>query len=178
MMQRARTDKYGTMYLFGTLLLVLLLLISGGCSGEKKQKLKIGDQAPDFTVSDMKGQELHLASWKGNPVILRFWDTECKYCRADTPVFNQYFEQYKDQGLKVVYINTGKEEESVVADFVKDLQIPFPVVMTNGEKVAQLFNVRIVPQTVIINPDQTIIAAILGGVGEAELEELVGKFIK
>lgn len=148
-----------------------------GCDGEKKARLKIGDKAPDFTVNDMNGNTLNLASWKGKPIILRFWDTECKYCRADTPVFNQYFEKYKGKGLKVVYINTGKESVDVVTNFVKDLEIPFPVVMEKGEKVAAQYNVRIVPQTVIIDPEQTIIAAILGGVGEAELKELVGRFL-
>jgi len=162
------------------LLVPVLVVICGffpGCGEEKKPRLQIGDRAPDFRVMSMEKQLIHLGAWKGNPVILRFWDTECKYCRADTPVFNRYFEKYKEKGLKVVYINTGKESADVVGDFIKDLEIPFPVVMEKGEQVAMLFNVRIVPQTVIIDPEQTIIAAILGGVGEAELKELVGKFL-
>lgn len=159
------------------LFLSMLLVILAGCGEQKKTRLKIGDKAPDFTINDMNGNTLHLASWEGKPVILRFWDTECKYCRADTPVFNHYFEKYKEKGLKVVYINTGEESVEVVTEFVKDLEIPFPVVMEKGEEVATQFNVRIVPQTVIIDPEQTIIAAILGGVGEAELQELVGKFL-
>lgn len=154
-----------------------ILLVVAGCGKEKEERLKIGDQAPDFVINDMNDNPLHLAAWKGKPVILRFWDTECKYCRADTPVFNRYFEKYKEKGLKVVYINTGKESVDVVKNFVKDLGIPFPVVMQKGDEIATLFNVRIVPQTVIINPDQKIIAAILGGVGEAELQELVAKFL-
>ncbi len=157
---------------------MVLFIFVTGCGEEKKSRLQIGDKAPDFRVLSMDNELIHLNGWKGHPVILRFWDTECKYCRADTPVFNHYFEKYKEKGLRVVYINTGKESQSVVRDFIKDLEIPFPVVMEKGEQVAMLFNVRIVPQTVVIDPEQTIIAAILGGVGEAELEELVGKFLK
>ena len=172
-MQMEKVIKIGSR----SLILLLVLVAMASCGEEKKQKLKIGDQAPDFTVRAMNGESIHLADWKSNPVILRFWDTECKYCRADTPVFNEYFEKYKEKGLRVVYINTGKESVEVVADFIKDLKIPFPVVMEKGDQVARLFNVRIVPQTVIIDPEQTIIAAILGGVGEAELKELVGKYL-
>lgn len=161
-----------------SLLFMVLFIFVTGCGEEKKSRLQIGDKAPDFRVLSMDNELIHLNGWKGHPVILRFWDTECKYCRADTPVFNHYFEKYKEKGLRVVYINTGKESQSVVRDFIKDLEIPFPVVMEKGEQVAMLFNVRIVPQTVVIDPEQTIIAAILGGVGEAELEELVGKFLK
>ncbi len=172
-MQEGQIQRVGFLFLFFTILMLLLT----GCGEEKKTRLKIGDQAPDFTVRDMQGNKLHLASWKGKPVILRFWDTECKYCRADTPIFNKFFEKYKEKGLKMVYINTGKEDVDVVTNFVEELKIPFSVVMDSGEEVAAQFNVRIVPQTVVINPDQTIIAAILGGVGEAELQELVGKFL-
>jgi len=172
-MIRGKIAQFGIRFLF----LPVLLVILTGCGEEKTKKLQIGDQAPDFTVTDMDGRMINLASWKGKPVILRFWDTECKYCRADTPVFNQYYQKYKEKGLKVVYINTGKESIDVVSEFISDLKIPFPVVMEKGEEVAVLFNVRIVPQTVIINPEQTIVAAILGGVGEAELKELVGKYL-
>lgn len=162
---------------FGSLFFFMLLLILAGCGEEKKARLQIGDQAPDFIVNDMNGKTLHLASWKGKPIIIRFWNTECKYCLADTPVFNQYFKKYKAKGLKVVYINTGKESVDVVADFVKNLKIPFPVVKEGGAEVAALFNVRVVPQTVIIDPEQTIIAAIPGGVRMVELKELAGKFL-
>lgn len=162
---------------FGFLFFFMLLLILSGCKDGKKAPLQIGDPAPDFIINDMNGKTLHLASWKGKPVVLRFWDTECKHCLADTPVFNQYFKKYKEKGLKVVYINTGKESVDVVTDFVKNLKIPFPVVREGGAEVAALFNVRIVPQTVIIDPEQTIIAAIPGGVRVARFKELVGKFL-
>lgn len=160
------------------LLFLFLICFLLSCGEENKERLKIGDQAPDFVAYDINGKKIHLASWKGNPVILRFWDTECKYCRADTPVFSQYFKEYKKKGLKVVYINTGKEGFKIVTEFIKELKIPFPVVMEKGDEVAARFNVRVVPQTVILDPDQKIIAAILGGVGEAELKELVGEYLR
>lgn len=157
-------------------LFFLILLLSAACSRDDSAKsLKIGDMAPDFSVMDMTGKQLSLKSWVGSPVILRFWSTDCKYCRADTPVFNRYFEQYKPRGLQVIYLNTGAAPSEVAA-FVKELEIPFPVVLDDGGKIAELYRVKIVPQTIIIDPDQKIIAAILGGVGEAELNELVGKY--
>lgn len=54
-----------------------------------------------------------------------------------------------------------------------DLSIPFPVVMEGGKAISLLYHVKIVPQTIIISPGGTIVTAILGGVGEAELKELM-----
>jgi len=163
---------------FSLLTLVFLLLSIGlhGCGSEGNTKLGIGDQAPDFTASDMDGQAIRLSEWLGSPVILRFWSTGCKYCRADTPIFNRYFDKYKDKGLRVIYVNTKQEPKEKVAEFVRDLEIGFPVIWDGGREIAARYRVRTVPQTIIIDPKGAITAAILGGVGESELEELVGKY--
>lgn len=170
------TSKYRPL---PTLLLVLLLTTLLSCSSDKKNILEIGDKAPDFTAKDLEQNSIRLSDWQGSPVILRFWSTDCKFCRADTPIFNRYFDKYKEKGLHVVYINTEENPQENVAQFVRDLEIGFPVVLDNGgDEIASLYRVKVVPQTIIINPQGVITAAILGGVGEAELEELVGKHFK
>ncbi|MBU0909351.1 MAG: redoxin domain-containing protein [Proteobacteria bacterium] len=155
--------------------LAVLLLLSGCESNQRKSSLKIGDRAPDFTATDLEGEKISLHEWRGHPVVLRFWSTDCIYCRADTPIFNEYFDKYKDMGLMVVYLNSGASQEEV-ARFVSDLAIPFPVVMDKDGAVAALYRVRIVPQTIIIGPEQKINAAVPGGVGEAELQKLLAKY--
>ena len=161
--------------LFG-LIAVLCLLVTG-CSGGKPVKpLKVGDQAPGFNVQDLAGQTIILSGYQGKPVILRFWSTDCKYCRADTPIFNAYFDKYQAQGLKVIYISRNPDEQTV-RDFVADLDIRFPVVIDKDGALAALYHVKIDPQTIVISPGQKIIAAILGGVSEAELQKLLGGYL-
>lgn len=156
--------------------LVLVLLVAG-CGGSKTEKpLKLGDQAPNFTARDLAGQALSLAAWQGKPVILRFWSTDCKYCRADTPIFNSYFDKYRERGLQVVYISRNPDEKTV-RDFVADLEIRFPVVIDTTGELAALYHVKVDPQTIVIDPQQKIVAAILGGVSEAELQKLLGAYL-
>ena len=62
--------------------------------------------------------------------------------------------------------------------FIQDLDIVFPVALDQDGTMAADYQVRMVPQTIFISPDQKIITAILGGVGEAEIEELVGKYFR
>lgn len=158
------------------LLFCIFWILLLGCAKEEKKQLKIGDQAPSFSVEAISGEQVSLDTYKGNPVILRFWSTDCKYCRADTPIFNQYFDEYKSKGLKVVYINTAVDNAKEVKDFVADLDIRFPVVLDTGGGIAESYGVKIVPQTIILNPEHKIITGILGGVSEAELHELLGPF--
>ncbi len=156
----------------------LLLLAFAACSGEepKPSRLQIGDPAPDFSATDLEGQPVSLAAYRGQPVVLRFWSTECKYCRADTPIFNQYFNKYQERGLRVVYINRNADEETV-RRFVADLGIVFPVVLDSGGAISASYNIKIEPQTIFLAPDHTILAAILGGVSEGEFQGLLGKYL-
>lgn len=154
--------------------LSVILIVS--CSKGNSTKLKVGDKAPSFTVQDIENNLVSMDDYAGNPVILRFWTTDCKYCRADTPIFNEYFNNYKKDGLKVVYINSSSDSKTV-REFVEDLEIRFPVVLDTDGKITASYNVQLVPQTIIISPEQKILAAILGGVSEKELKTLIGPYL-
>jgi len=155
--------------------LMVALCLLAGC-GNRVKPLRIGDKAPEFAALDMQGNQVSLADARGNPVILRFWSTDCKFCRADTPIFNRYFAAYKDKGLKVVYINVTQTEQEVKA-FIEELGIIFPVIRDGGGKIARSFNIKAQPMTIILSPEHTLLAAILGGVSEAELKELIGRYL-
>ncbi len=158
-------------------LLALFAMVTAGCGPSEPTRLKIGDSAPDFSITDLQGTFISSEKWRGSPVILRFWDTECKYCRADTPIINSYFDKYQQRGLKVLYVATGNETVERVEQFIKELDIIFPVALDHDRSLAAAYQVRIIPQTIFISPDRKIITAVLGGLGDAELEELLGKYL-
>ena len=155
----------------------LIALLAAACSDDESGRLKIGDRAPAFTIVDLQGQAITSENWQGSPVILRFWDTECKYCRADSPIINSYFDTYREQGLKVLYVATANETIERVKAYTEELDIGFPVALDKDGTMAQDYQVSLVPQTIFISPDQKIITAVLGGVGEAELQELLGPYL-
>lgn len=155
-----------------------LVFVLAACSGDsgRAEKLKIGDPAPDFTATDLGGRPVRLSALKGKPVVLRFWSTECRFCRADTPIFNRYFEKYKDAGLEVYYINRQGDEKAV-RQFVADLEVGFPVIIDHDGKISARYNIRIEPITIVIAPDQRIVAAVLGGISEGEFVALLSRYL-
>ena len=156
---------------------IMLVLFSGCVQEDAKQNLQLGDPAPDFAVKDLKGRVIVLSNLTGNPVILRFFETGCRFCKADTPAFSKFYHKYKGNGLQLLYIGSFYESAEALQTFIDTLAIDFPVAMDEGARLADLYGVRVYPQTLFISPDQKIIAAILGGVGEAELEEILGKYL-
>jgi peroxiredoxin len=154
------------------LLLVLAVLLAGCGRPSEPGELEIGAAAPDFAGVDLAGNPFGLAQFTGQPVIIRFWSTECKFCRADTPVFNEIYAKFHDKGLQIAYINTLSNLRQVT-DFVAELGITFPVLMDENGTIAARYRIKLVPQTIIIDRNHTLAAAILGGVSEAEIMDVL-----
>lgn len=155
-----------------------ILVVMAGCGQSRQaQKAEVGAPAPDFAAVDLQGNSFALADFAGKPVIIRFWSTECDFCRADTPVFNALYEKFHDKGLQIAYINTLSNLQQV-QEFVADLAIPFPVLMDENGDIARRYGVKLVPQTIIIDKNHTIAAAILGGVSEMEIMDLLQEDLK
>ena len=160
----------GLKILFVVALVVALL----GCSQEDPaSRLKMGDPSPDFNIEDLSGETFLLSELQGSPVVIRFFIVDCKFCKADTPVFNEYYNKYKDQGLVVLYL-TSTVNRKQVEKFAAELKIPFQVAIDYWKVVSKLFNVKAEPQTIMLDSDHFIRGAILGVVTEPEFDEILG----
>lgn len=157
--------------------ILLALLVLPGC-GNRPHPLKRGSIVPSFAAEALDGHPISLDAFKGKPVVLRFFLTNCRFCLADTPVFNTLFKNYAEKGLKMVYINNDAPDVATVTDFARKLAIPFPVVFDPEGKIAARYNIKIQPMTLVLDPEHRLTAALLGGVGEAELDDLVSPFFK
>ena len=170
-----KTDRIIRWQVFLLICLLLPMLLTA-CSQENVKKLEVGDSAPVFSLQDLDGNTFNLSDLKGSPVLLRFFLVDCKFCRADTPVFNDFYTRYHKKGLQVLYLDSLGIDQKVVKAFVKELGIVFPVAQDIGGTVSSSYNVRALPQTIVLDPEHTIIAAILGGVSEPELTQLLSPY--
>lgn len=165
-----------TFRLFFIVILTLMLSLAGCVQEEKSKGLSLGDSAPDFAIKDLDGQVTVLSNLKGTPVILRFFEANCRFCRADTPAFNNFYDQNKEK-VRILYVGSFYENEQSLRTFAEELGLLFPVAVDTKARLADLYGIRAYPQTLFISPEQEILAALLGGVGEAELIEILGKFL-
>lgn len=69
-------------------------------------KVTIGQQAPDFTLTLIDGTKITRDQLHGQVVILNFWATWCVPCRAELPTLDAYYVARKDVGLRVFAVTT------------------------------------------------------------------------
>ncbi len=157
-------------------ILLILVISIYGCGQEKQKRLNLGDQAPDFTGTSLKGESISLSQYANSPVLVRFFSTDCNFCRIDTSVFNVLHNKYSGQGLKILYINTDENSENL-SDFVAGTGITFPVLVDPKRTIAGEYNVVSVPLTFVMDPQHIVRGALLGGVAEEQLLEIMQNFL-
>lgn len=119
--------------------------------------------APDFDLPVLSGESATLATYKGEFVLLNFWATWCPPCLEEMPYIEEVYQKYKDRGFTVVAISSDEEGESVVAPFIEELNLTFPVLLDTDKAVSSVYGAHNLPMSFILNRDGEVIA---GAVGE------------
>lgn len=121
-----------------------------------------GQPAPEFSIELLDGGKVDLASHRDkNVVILDFWATWCGPCVQALPIISSVAAEYKDKGV-VFYAVNQQEDAADVKKFLETEKLAFPVAMDRESKVAQLYKVEGIPQTVIIGKDGKVVAVHVG----------------
>ena len=73
----------------------------------------------DFTLKDMAGKDVKLASFRGKVIVLDFWATWCGPCKIEIPGFVDFNNRYKSQGLVVIGVSVDDSLE-MLKPYLKD----------------------------------------------------------
>ncbi|MEW6087531.1 MAG: TlpA disulfide reductase family protein [bacterium] len=137
------------------MLYALCSMLFMGCSGPKPRFMAVGDEAPDFSILDLDGNEISLESLlNGKEIILNFWASWCPSCREEIPRLNEFAEKYKDK-IEIVGINLEEPKETVQS-FVRASGIKYKILLDSKGKTGNLYMVRAIPTNILINKDGLI----------------------
>jgi thiol-disulfide isomerase/thioredoxin len=96
----------------------------------------VGKAAPlQFTMKDMHGVDVQLASFKGKVVVLNFWATWCGPCRAEIPDLVALQAQYPDD-LVILGVSVDDTPDKM-KPYAEQFKINYPLLVGNGREDVQ-----------------------------------------
>lgn len=123
---------------------------------------RIGFKAPNFTLKDLNGRTVSLASLRGRVVMVNFWATWCGPCKVEMPSMNSLYNDLKGMDFELLAISSDVQGEKVVRPFVTQGRFTFPVLIDSSFRVNGDYGITGIPTTFVVDKDGVITHKILG----------------
>lgn len=111
---------------------------------------------------------------RGKVIILNFWGTWCGPCKLEISELKQLHTKYHDLGLEVIGVHTEHGNSEMKA-YVKEKVIPWHCMVDKGDKISEVFLVRVYPSLFIIDRKGIMRVALADPLG---LEDTISKLLR
>ena len=165
----------------------VLVTDSGGGQGGGLQMTSplVGKAAPAFTLTNLKGEKVSLANYKGKAVQINFWATWCAPCKIETPWLVELEKQYSPKGFEILGVSFDDldkddqkllaKEKSDIARSAQQLGIDYPVLL-DGDSIAKPYgDADVYPTSFFVDRSGTVVAASFGLTSKDDLESNIRK---
>lgn len=111
------------------LLILAMFLLFQQPAGKDFSIVTVKQPAPYFILPTWDGNTLRSTSLKGKVVVLDFFQTWCPDCQKSAVELEKLYKKYKDQGLIIVGISHDREKSAVVAPYIKQYNLTYPILL-------------------------------------------------
>jgi peroxiredoxin len=110
----------------------------------------INEPAPDFALKSSTGRNLRLSEYRGDVVLLNFWTKSCGRCREQLDQLEALYQAHRDAGFTVISVAVVDHPHDA-QEIADSLRLSFPILYDDRKTVAQLYDPRTLPLTVLID---------------------------
>ncbi len=146
-------------------------VFSGDNSSATNEEIKVGNEAPDFTLTDTAGNQFNLSDYEGEKVlVLEFMNTGCGTCKNfERNTLKSYCNNSMPEDVEVISVTqTSKADESELSERSDEMGWRF---MKGSSEMTDAFDANRSPTVVIIDKEGMITFTNSGSMSESELEE-------
>ncbi len=159
--------------------MILAVLIITASNLIASQEAKIGEKAPDFTLSDSKGNTHKLSDFAGKYVVLEWINFDCpfvvKHYKSEN--MQQLQKKYTNKGVVWLSINSsakgkqGNFDNAEINKRIKDLNANMTAYLIDEEgNVGKMYSAKVTPHMFII--DKKGILIYQGGIDDIKSTEI------
>lgn len=127
---------------------------------ENQYLVKVGDDAPDFTLPLTGGGDFTLSAQRGKVVMLQFTASWCGVCRREMPHIEKEIWQRHKENPAFVLVGIDREEpEEVIDAYTSQVGTTYPMAMDTAANVFANYAVRNsgITRNVLVGKDGRIV---------------------
>jgi len=124
--------------------------------------IQVGNAAPDFTLTDLEGNEVSLADFQEKYVFLDFWASWCSPCRNESPNMVKAYEEFGGENFEIVGVSLDKTAEPW-RKAVEEDNMTWTLLHDPQGDVANTYGVQSIPFTLLLDKEGNIIEKNLRG---------------
>ncbi len=126
------------------------------------QPIKGEQMAPNFSLENIDGKKISLRQYRGMIVFLNFWATWCGPCKEEMPSMEALHQKFKGDQFIFFAISVDYEEKKKVKEFIDKHRYTFPVLTDPKGLTLDLYKVKGIPATILIDKKGRIIGRAIG----------------
>ncbi len=156
--------------LAGVLAGVVVWLASGAVL---EQMHRSAPPLPELALTTLDGQPIHLAAYKGRPVVLNLWASWCPPCRREMPVFEQAQKAVPD--IAIVMVNQGESAQQA-GNFLRRQGLALSdVLLDSSSQTMKVMGSKGLPTTLFFDAQGQLVDSHMGELTMAGLKGIVSR---
>lgn len=158
------------------LILAVMVVACAGSGSSVSEGIDEGKRARDFTLKMLHGDEVSLADYAGQVVLVNFWATWCPPCAAEIPDLEAVYRARKDEGFVILGVNV-QDHPKIVEPFVADLGMTYPVLLDETDQVSKEYRAQSLPMSILVDRDGVIQVRHVGYLSGEQLERYLAEML-
>lgn len=148
-------------------------------NANRLRPLLIGRTAPDIIMERQDGSKIALSDVESPYTVLYFWRYDCGHCKKSTPIMKEFFDKFKDHGVKI-FAGCAKLRDEIPEcwEYIDENEIGEWIHVVdpyNRSRYMQTYDLKSTPQIYVLDADKKIISKRLGA---EQLEDFFNRVLE
>jgi peroxiredoxin/uncharacterized membrane protein YphA (DoxX/SURF4 family) len=118
---------------------------------------EIGEPAPEVKLADLEGTTVELEDFRGQQILVLFWNPGCGFCQQMLPEIKQWEENRPEGAPKLLFVSAGTEEAN------RDMKLSSKVVLDQQFAAGRAFGASGTPSAVLVDGEGRIASEVAVG---------------
>jgi peroxiredoxin len=129
-------------------------------------------------LTDLDGERVRLADYRGRAVWLNFWASWCPPCQEETPVLRSIDERFRDDGLAVIGVSVQETTPEDVRRYVDTYELRYTIGFDATSAIFDTYRVFGLPTQFFIDRDGVVRDIIFGPLTEDQVEGIIAPLLE